>query len=451
MQQALFSGRCVARGRTIPKTMAQRHKLRNSPLLTVVILGVLATVHCTGISKRGARAEDNEITGSTSAANAAGKNVPGIETILVNPILERHAPQYFDCIENSSGVTALKPQFPEFDFFPRVAHSDREFYLAEEGGWPFVIGYHGRARMQPGRTVIVGLRGEASGFHKSAATAAFLRLYNDLPAATLVTVDEYRYFSRPKVAGKLLAPICHRGRYPERYINTESPGFENDGGRRLLWRLTAYRNPVVIVSYSNATTPRNQLLDRKVLNGQKWDFKHIKDHRKFLGEYLLNTNLAEGTSPQIRGFIDMEGNYEIKKPFWDLLAYIRLEVERDPAKFFYSAARIDKYDAYAGHLAMIQALDLEGIEDAEGVIRFTNKLQNVVLDLVTNPYEPHYIGTSGDIRKLTKMKVSTAKQITRQRATHFKMGDWTVERVLKTTNFLKQEQQLPQQVSYASY
>jgi hypothetical protein len=148
---------------------------------------------------------------------------------------------------------------------------------------------------------------------------------------------------------------------------------------------------VIIVSYSNATTPRNQLFERKIKNGTKWDFKHIKDYRQFFDEYLLNTSFPEGVYTHIRGFIDMEGNYEINKPFWDMLAYIRLEVERDPTKFFYSAARIDKFDAYAGHIAMIRALDLSGVEDAEGVIRYTNKQQNVVLDLVTNPYVPHYV------------------------------------------------------------
>ncbi len=434
--------------RTIPHNMPNRRKMRISHLIALPLLCVMAVAHCTGPGKRATAIDRNAAIGAFATEVSQPQTQPGIETILARPILPAHQAQYFDCIENSAGVTALRAQFPEFDLFPKVPHADRGYYLAEEGGWPFVVGYHGRSRMLPGSTVIVGLRGEASGFHKSAATGSFVRLYHDLPGAALVTVDEYRYFERPKVAGKLLAPICHRGRYPERYINTESPGFENDGGKRLLWRLTAHQNPIIIVSYSNATTPRNQLLDRKIINGKKWDFKRIKDYRQFMSEYLLNTSFPEGAYPHIKGFIDMEGNYEITKPFWDLLAYIKLEVERDPKKFFYSAARIDKYDAYAGHLAMIKALDLNGVEDADGVIRYANTQQNVVLDLVTNPYEPHYIGTSGDIRKLTNMKVSPAKQITRQKATHFKMGDWTVERVLKTTPFLKTEQQGAPQVSY---
>lgn len=428
--------------------MFMARKMRISPLLALLLFCAMVAQQCTATGKRGAPVESGE-PGGVAADAAQVQNRPGIETILAKPILPAHRDQYFDCIENSAGVTGLRSQFAEFDLFPKVAHFDREFYLAEESGWPFVVGYHGRARMLPGRTVLVGLRGEASGFHKSSATGAFLRLYRDLPAAALVTVDEFRYFEKAKSGIKSLAPICHRGRYPERYINTESPGFENDGGKRLLWRLTAHHNPVIIVSYSNATTPRNQLFERKIKNGTKWDFKHIKDYRQFFDEYLLNTSFPEGVYAHIRGFIDMEGNYEINKPFWDMLAYIRLEVERDPTKFFYSAARIDKFDAYAGHIAMIRALDLSGVEDAEGVIRYTNKQQNVVLDLVTNPYVPHYIGSSGDIRKLTKMQVSGAPQITRQRATHFKMGDWTIERVLKTTKFLEPLRQVPLEISYA--
>lgn len=433
----------------IAETMKLIRLIGISPLLALLLILAGISQNCTAGGKRAAAASDPN-AGRVAVPDAAElAKMPGIETVLAHPILPQHRELYFDCIENSAGITGLRPQFAEFDLFPKAPHNDREFYLAEEAGWPFVVGYHGRSRMQPGRTVLVGLRGEASGFHKSAATASFLRLYQDLPAATLVTVDEYRYVDKATGGKKPLAPICHRGRYPDRYINTESPGFENDGGKRLLWRLTAHRNPVIIVSYSNATTPRNQLLDRRIRKGQQWDFKHIKDYKSFLGEYLLNTSFPEGVYPFIRGFIDMEGNYEVNKPFWDMLAYIKLEVERDPEKFFYSAARIDKYDAYAGHLAMIAALDLTGVEDADGVIRFTNDRQNVVLDLVTNPYEPFYRGTSGDIRKLTRMQVYTGKQIKRPRATHFQMGDWTVERVLTTTTFLESLKQVPLEISLA--
>lgn len=423
-------------------------KMRISPLLMLAALLAVLSQNCTATGKRGAAAEGKD---ALAAPAVRPPGIAGIESILAKPIVAGDRDRFYDCIENSAGVTSLRPQFPEFDLFPKVPHSEREFYLAEEGGWPFIIGYHSRSRMQPGQTVLVGLRGEASGFHKSSATASFLRLHRDLPAAALITVDEYRYFEGENKKPKSLAPICHRGRYPDRYINTESPGFENDGGKRLLWRLTAHENPVIIVSYSNATTPRNQMFERRILNGNKWDFKQIRPDPKFLDEYLLNTSFAEGVYPHIRGFIDMEGNYETTKPFWDMLAYIKIEIGRDPNKFFYSAARIDKYDAYAGHLAMIRALDLEGVEDDEGVIRYMNKQQNIVLDLVTNPYAPHYVGTSGDIRKLTRMQVSNAKQITRSRANHFKMGDFTVDRILRTTNFLEPLKKPPLQISLAMY
>lgn len=419
-------------------------KLRFFGLL--LLLAGLAQ-HCTVARKRSTTAEVN----TTATAETTGlrpASVPGIESILAKPVLPREHDRFFDCMENSAAITALRPQYPEFDLFPKVGHTDREFYLTEESGWPFVIGFHGRSRMQPGQPVLVGLRGEASGFHKSSATPSFLRLHRDLPATTLVTVDEFRYVEN-KQKKRSLAPICHRSKYPDRYIHTESPGFENGGGTRLLWRLTAYENPVIIVSYSNATTPRNQMFERKILSGRSIDFRQISDHRKFLESYLLETGFAENAYPHIRGFIDMEGNYEVTKPFWDMLAYIRLEIWRDPEKFFYSAARIDKFDAYAGHLAMIKALNLEGVEDDEGVIRYMNKQQNVVLDLVTTPYPPHYVGNSGDIRKLTRMRESKAKKITRSRVNHYQMGDFTVDRVLRTTRFLESLRQPPLQTSLA--
>jgi hypothetical protein len=211
---------------------------------------------------------------------------------------------------------------------------------------------------------------------------------------------------------------------------------------RLLKRALPAPNPIVIMSYSNSTTPRGELLSRNLMNDEKLDYKHFGDPKQFLADYIAKTSLDGAVYGAIKGFIDIEGNYEYNKSLWDLLAYIKTEIDNNPNKFYYSAMRIEKFDAYPVQTTMIRALELKGVEDENGIIRFTNPAGNVVIDMVTNHFQPYYSGVGGDVRKNTNMKVYPGN-VRRTRSDHYMLGPFIHRRLLETTPFLKKESQQP--------
>jgi hypothetical protein len=397
----------------------------------------------------------NQITGPDKLpqriTTGAQPEVGGIEAVYARPITQADKSRFYDCAEYSPATGGWRSETPDFDVFNTKLNDKRKFYLTDENGYPFVVGYHNLDRVKPDTTWIVALRGESSGFHRSSVTKSVLKMMEDLPGAAMISIDEYKYKyqKNPPAENRPLHPICHRTYYPERRIHTESPGFENGGGIRVLKRVLPAPNPIVIMSYSNSTTPRGELLERTLRSDEKLDYKHFGDPKQFLADYILKTNFNDAVYGGIKGFIDIEGNYEYNKSFWDLLAYIKLEVDRDPNKFYYSAMRIEKFDAYPVQTTMIRALELKGVEDSEGIIRFSNPAGNVVIDMVTNHFQPYYSGVGGDIRKNTNMTTFPGT-VHRTRSNHYMLGPLIHKRLFNTTPFLKKEIQGSATVAGAS-
>ncbi|MBV6493385.1 MAG: hypothetical protein LDLANPLL_01401 [Turneriella sp.] len=370
--------------------------------------------------------------------------VGGIEEVYKHPITQKDKARFQDCSEYSPATRPWRSATPYFDLFNDALNDERKFYITEESGYPFVIGYHDLKRITPNTTWIVALRGESSGFHSTPVAKGVRALLEDLPGAAMITIDEYKYkYSKnPLPEPKPLHPICHRTNYPEGRIFTETPGLLNGGGVRLLKKILPKANPVIFISYSNSTTPRGEFLTRRLLTQEKLDYRQTKDPKAFLDKYILQTGFDDRVYAGIKGFIDIEGNYEYNKALWDLLAYIKLEVEHDPNKFYYSAMRIEKVDAYPVQTTMIRALGLKGVEDENGIIRFTNASGNVIIDMVTNHYEPYYLGNGGDIRKNTPVVVYPGK-VKRTVSNHFMLAPFVHKRLLETTHFLRKEKELP--------
>lgn len=407
------------------------------PGFRCILLLLTACSYCTS-GKNQIAGKNNGDLSLAESRREYRPEVGGIEAILSRPITQNDKARIYDCREYSAGITGFRSETPHFDLFNEKLGDKRKFYLTEEEGWPFVVGYHNLDRVKPDTTWLVALRGESAGFHGSSVSKPILKMLEELPGAAMITIDEYKYHKKIVAGQQALHPICHRTRYPERYINTESPGFENGGGIRLLKRVLPTANPVIILSYSNSTTPRGELISRTLRVNEELDFKRFGDPKEFLTDYILRTTYNDAVYPAIKGFIDIEGNYEYKKSFWDLLAYIKLEVERDPKKFYYSALRVEKFDAYPVQTTMIRALGLKGVEDNEGVIRFTNSGGNVVIDIITNHFQPYYSGVGGDIRKNTDM-TPAGKEVRRTYSNHYMMGPFIAKRLMYTTNFLQKE------------
>lgn len=349
-----------------------------------------------------------------------------------------HKQHMYDCIENTAAPTTLRFPQPKLNFFEQEGDAPLSFHLTEENGWPFLVAYYKKENYNSGGDYLVALRGEASGWHKSAATRAMLSLIDQTQNNGLVLVDEYSYVNKnEKSRQKSVMPICHRSYHKDGYLGTEIPGFNKGGANRLLRRVLPAQGSVVIVSYSNGTSPRGEFIPREPAPGYKPDFRIFQDPAQFLMNHILETRFVDSVYPNIRGFIDIEGNFEFTKSFWDLLAYIKLEIEPRGDRFFYSTARIEKFDAYPGQVVMINALGLKGKEGADGVIRYQNKRGNVIIDIVTNAYQPNYWNVGKDIRAVTKMEPYKGKDMVRTRLSHFNIPDWAAQRILNTTPFLK--------------
>ncbi|HRP68361.1 MAG TPA: hypothetical protein PLY93_02395 [Turneriella sp.] len=377
--------------------------------------------------------------------------VVGVEEIYKHPITLKDKARFFDCSEYSPVTRPWHSETPYFDVFNDTLNDERRFYIAEQNGYPFVVGYHDLKRVRPDTTWMVAMRGESSGFHSTAVAKGVRNLMEDLPGAALITIDEYKYkYSKtPLKDPKPLHPICHRTNYPEGRIFTETPAFLNGGGVEFLKRVLPTANPLIFISYSNSTTPRGEFLTRRLLTDEKLNYRQTKDPKAFLNEYILKTGFDERVYSGIKGFIDIEGNYEYNKALWDLLSYIKLEVERDPRKFYYSIMRIEKVDAYPVQTTMIRALELKGVEEENGIIRFSNPTGNVIIDMVTNHYEPYYSGNGGDIRKNTTVKVYPGK-VKRTVSNHYMLAPLMRKRLLETTPFLKKEMQPPPETARPS-
>lgn len=359
----------------------------------------------------------------------------GVPIVHIGPPYKSHM---FDCIENTSASTTLRFPNARFNFFPKEGDPRLSFHLTEENGWPFLVGYYKRENYSPAGDYFVALRGEASGWHRSAATNAVFALIDNTQNNSLIFLDEYSYVKKDKEKGRLksVMPICHRSYHSFGYLGTEIPGFNKGGANRLLKRVLPTQGSVVIVAYSNGTSPRGEFVPREPAPDYKPDYRAFHDPAKFLMNHILETRFVDTVYPNIRGFIDIEGNFEFTRSFWDLLAYIKLEIEPRGDRFFYSTARIEKFDAYPGQIVMINALGLRGKEGADGVIRYQNKRGNVIIDIVTNAYQPNYWNVGKDIRTVTKMEPYKGKDMVRTRLSHFNIPDWAVQRILTTTPFL---------------
>lgn len=369
-------------------------------------------------------------------AKSAPKSVvpAGVPITHIGPAYKSHM---FDCIENTSASTTLRFPHAKLNFFSKEPETSFSFHLTEENGWPFLVGYYKRKNYNSNGDYLVALRGEASGWHKSAATNAVLSLVDQSENNGLLLLDEYSYVDKDeKSRRKSVMPICHRSYHKNGYLGTEIPGFRKGGANRLLRRVLPAQGSVVIVSYSNGTSPRGEFIPREPAPDYKPDYRNFQDPAKFLINHILETRFVDSVYPNIRGFIDIEGNFEFTKSFWDLLAYIKLEIEPRGDRFFYSTARIEKFDAYPGQVVMINALGLKGKEGADGVIRYQNKRGNVIIDIVTNAYQPNYWNVGKDIRTVTKMEPYKGKDMVRTRLSHFNIPDWAAQRILTTTPFL---------------
>ncbi|MDX1959129.1 MAG: hypothetical protein SFU98_11190 [Leptospiraceae bacterium] len=342
------------------------------------------------------------------------------------PIKLEDQKRFHDCIEYGAPTPIpFYVQHKEFDYFNSTRPKFMDYGLVEIKNWPILVSYYKENDLPTEKQkVILAFRGDTSGFHKSISTQPFLGyIRKHSKNKMLFFLDEFMYLNDKDkdIKKDRIQALCHTKTLWMGYIGREWPPLQQSGNWELIDKFFPKEQKFILFTYSNGSVPRSEFVHRTNQNGYAPNFKEgFENPEKFLVEYLEKTKLTNERSKNIDGFFDIEGNFNREKPMWDTLAFLKEVVDKDSKKFFYSNARVDKPDAFPGQVLMIRALGLKGIEDEYGVIRYKNELGNIIIDIITTSYPPHYVNVGFDLRVATKFQKASDK-VSRKSLDHFSM------------------------------
>ncbi|HMV79936.1 MAG TPA: hypothetical protein PK453_18000 [Leptospiraceae bacterium] len=333
--------------------------------------------------------------------------------------------RFFDCVEKEP-VTYPIPFWvinTEFNYFGK-ALPGLQYGLIEKDKWPILVGMYGPPESVKKPKAVIVMRGDTSGYHKSAAAKPYVYYMQKYGKnEVMFFLDEFYYLNKNSrnLESSPIMSLCHNRYYWFGYVGRAWPPLEKGGNWEILDKFFPEDQEYDIFSYSNATWPRMEFILRENAPGYTPVFKKIKDPKAFLADYIQNTRQKSPRTNKIMKMLDIDGNYHSGKPMWDLLAYLRETVDKDPNKYYHSVVRIDKEDAYPIQVKMVQALDLQGEEDATGIVRFSNERKNIIIDFMTTPWAPHYINMGIDLRRATVFKQRDPSSIRRKWLNHYNM------------------------------
>jgi len=300
-----------------------------------------------------------------------------------------------------------------FNFLSKSSYLS--FGLLEHNGWPILIGYKFPKKIEKKHRIILAFRGDRSGFHRTSFTDPLLEYYKTQreEEASILFLEALIYSTEERdLLSSPLMVLCHYREYPH-YGRIGAQWAAMEGGAN--WEILERLFPITeleyeIISYSNGNLPRSEFIKRNAKKNHKFiSFNPEKETpSEFIQKYRESTELANKKSKNIKGLIDFEGHYFAGKPVWDLAAFLLDEVESDTTKYYYSINRIEEDKVHQNTVFLIQALELEGIEEENGVIRYTNKNGNIVFDVVTSTKPSYYSSYGVDLKETTKFQPSKA-------------------------------------------
>jgi len=68
------------------------------------------------------------------------------------------------------------------------------------------------------------------------------------------------------------------------------------------------------------------------------------------------------------------------------------------------------------------------VENEQGIIRYSNKLGNIIIDLNTTYHPPHYVNRGIDLRNVTNFKQADKDKVKRIPLNHFSMVEGVVRK-----------------------
>jgi hypothetical protein len=373
-------------------------------------------------------------SGETSGQAGGSSPLENFQTHTIS-IRPEDKSRFFDCIDESKSSMPVPFQIrnEEFNYFRPKPVKNLFHGIMEVGKWPVVMSLLTPEKTEKSPYVFVTLRGDTFGYHKSFVTKPYLeymksKRLNDY----MLFLDEYTFINKFGDYKKdNIMSFCHDRPYWFRNILFEYPGFEDGGSWNIINKIFPSKQKFIFLSYSNGTIPRMEFINRKMNAGYKPAFFAIKNQNDFLKEYIANTTLENERSREIKGFIDIEGNFYRGKALWDILAYIKDIIEKDENLFYYSIVRVNKPDAFPVQVTMIQVLNLQGVEGDDGIIRYSNEKGNVIIEVIPAPNPPYYGNKKIDLRTATQFKVSDSKAKDRKFIPHLNLATYTIDRFSK--------------------
>lgn len=310
----------------------------------------------------------------------------------------------------TSDPVPLKVSSADFNFTSKYKGKYLSFGLMENNGWPILLGYKHPQKIEQKHRTVLAFRGDRSGFHRTAFTQPLVEFSkNQRQEASILLMEELLYATEERdLLSSPLMVLCHYRDYPNYgRIGAQWPAMEGGENWKILDRLFPdIQNEIELVSYSNGNLLRSEFIKRDVKRGKKFLYFNPQKETptEFIKAYREHTQLSNKKSKNVRGLIDFEGHYFNGKPVWDLAAFLLDEVEPSSGKYYYAINRIEEDKVFQNTVFLIQALDLEGIEEDSGIIRYFNKKGNIIFDVVTSVKAPHYSYYGIDLREKTKFQ-----------------------------------------------
>ncbi|MDX1960818.1 MAG: hypothetical protein SFU98_19755 [Leptospiraceae bacterium] len=335
---------------------------------------------------------------------------------LGTKIMDCPATQSFTEIE----PVPFKSIYNEFEYSDPVKANYFQFGLYDSKSFPMLLGVHlpekkatkpkvqNQVIEEYEPKVIFAFRGEKSGFHKSSFSKPLLDYYRKTRVKDITMIMEELLYSdeRKDLNSSGLMLFCHNKIYPiyGGHLKYNWSAIEGGASYTILEKIFTKKQSYEIISYSNGTVLRAEYINRIFKRGNIYfGYDKTKDNfTEFAEKYLQSTQFQNPKSKDVIGMIDLDGNHSEGKNLWDLAAFLKEEILYNPEKYYYAIVRLEENQAVHSTVKLIQFLELEGIEDETGIIRFTNTTKNLVIDVVTSTKSPYYLGNNFDLREKVK-------------------------------------------------
>jgi hypothetical protein len=253
----------------------------------------------------------------------------------------------------------------------------------------------GLDRINSDTLVLLGFRGINLGPPSSQVTYYLNELYKDYENTIVFMPGNFI-----KYDDKFMS-VCHKRTYKERYIGASWPGMNQDNSWRYINYMLPEKYHLYLFGYSNGSIVRDDFIRVKGIEPKSLWSITISDALTFSKEYDENTHWTHPEQlSKIDGIIDIETNYEGGRAPWNLSKFLKERVQHDPTKMYYAACSLDSGVAL-NLVLLINTLDMIGVENYDGVIRYQNYLRNITIDIVANHTGNPYIWGAVNLKTQT--------------------------------------------------